>query len=98
METLGQVLKYGLDKYGWENKTSYQHGEIDTYIGALLRHLVDFQKGEHIDPESGMSHLKHLFFNAYVLVYLESKGKVEDYYKQYEEYLIEKADENEEKT
>jgi hypothetical protein len=72
-ETLGRVLQYGLEKYGIENGTSYQHGEIKTYIGALLRHLVKFQKGEIVDPESGMAHLDHLFFNAYVLIYLYDK-------------------------
>ena len=75
LKTLGEVLKYGLDKYGWENGTSYQHGEINTYIGALLRHLIAYQEGEIIDPESKISHLKHLFFNAYALIYLENKGK-----------------------
>ena len=75
LKTLGEVLKYGLDKYGWENGTSYQYGEIKTYVGALLRHLVAYQSGEEIDPESGISHLKHLFFNAYALIYLENLGK-----------------------
>ena len=71
LRTLGEVLKYGIEKYGHSNRTSYKHGVIETYIGALLRHLIAYQEGELIDPESGISHLKHLFFNAYVLVYLE---------------------------
>ncbi len=75
LETLAEVLKYGLDKYGHENGTSYQHGEIDTYIGSLMRHLTAYMRDEHLDPESGISHLKHLFFNAYVLIYLDEKGK-----------------------
>ena len=73
IKTLGEVLAYGIKKYGEENKTSYKHGIMETYIGALLRHLVAVQEGENIDPESGLSHLKHLFFNAYVLVYLENE-------------------------
>lgn len=74
LKTLGEVLGYGIEKYGYNNRKSYQHGEIDTYIGALLRHLIAYQEGEIIDKESGISHLKHLFFNAYVLVYLERLG------------------------
>ena len=76
IRTLGEVLQYGIDKYGMENRTSYKHGIKETYIGALMRHLLAYQEGEEIDPESGLSHLKHLFFNAYVLIYLDKIEKI----------------------
>jgi hypothetical protein len=77
LETLGRVLQYGLDKYGVENSCSYQHGEIPTYIGAMLRHLVKYQQGEEIDPESNLPHLEHVFFNTYAIIYLNDKNKKE---------------------
>lgn len=71
MKSLAEVLRYGIEKYGEKNKVSYKYGVKDTYIGALLRHLNEYQLGEINDKDSGLSHLKHLLFNAYVLVYLE---------------------------
>ena len=76
LKALGEVLAYGIEKYGEENKISYTYGEEKTYIGALLRHLIAHQEGEYLDPESGISHLKHLFFNAYVLIYLDYNAKL----------------------
>ena len=73
LSTLGKVIQYGIEKYGEENKCSYQNGEISTYIGAMLRHLVKYQEGELVDPESNMEHLEHMFFNAYAIIYLNSK-------------------------
>lgn len=75
LSTLGKVLQYGIEKYGEENKCSYQNGEIDTYIGAMLRHLVKYQEGELQDPESNLEHLEHMFFNAYAIIYLNCKKK-----------------------
>lgn len=75
LRTLGEVLQYGLNKYGIENSTSYQHGKMETYIAAMLRHLLAYQEGEIIDPESKLPHLHHLFFNAYVLIYIMKRDK-----------------------
>jgi hypothetical protein len=73
LTTLGEVMAYGIKKYGSENRGSYKNGNIDVYVGALLRHLTAYQSGEEVDAESGMSHFSHLFFNAYALVYLSKK-------------------------
>ncbi len=78
LRTLGEVLQYGLNKYGIENSTSYQHGEMETYIAALLRHLLAYQEGEIIDVESKLPHLHHLFFNAYVLIYIMKRDNEGD--------------------
>ena len=71
LETLGKLQQYGANKYKDTGGMSWKYGKADTYIGALLRHLIAHQKGEIIDPESNLTHIEHLFFNAYILLWLE---------------------------
>ena len=47
--------------------------EIERYINALERHLIEVKKGNFIDDESGCSHLAHLSCNAMFLHYLTKK-------------------------
>jgi len=75
MKSLGETLRYGLNKYGVEHGPTYELGQPDTYLGALYRHLLAWQDGEITDPESGMPHLDHAFFNAYILLLHEKQGK-----------------------
>lgn len=70
LAVLPTVLQYGIEKYGEENKCSYQNGDFDTYYSALMRHLETYRCGEEFDKESGLPHLYHVLFNAYVLSYL----------------------------
>jgi len=72
VEELAKVLTYGAQKYGdrnWEK-------ELDTgrVVGALLRHLLAWQKGERLDQESGLRHLSHLLCNAVFLVTMEVRA------------------------
>lgn len=64
---LGRVLTYGAGKYG---ERSWKQVEPERYVGALLRHLVAYQDGEYLDPESGLPHLEHVLCNAAFLVEL----------------------------
>lgn len=57
MEEVGKVLTYGAIKYSpdnWRIGISYRR-----LIGAALRHLFAFARGEDFDPETGLSHLSH---------------------------------------
>lgn len=52
---VARVLTFGAAKYGpnnWQNVKPF----ADRYYAALLRHLF---ASEHVDPESGLSHLAH---------------------------------------
>lgn len=73
MEELGKVLAYGAKKYEDHNwRKGIQWSRI---IGALLRHLFAYMRGERIDPESGCSHLAHVLCNAHFLVHYEHTRK-----------------------
>lgn len=57
LEELGHVLRLGAEKYdedNWARGANWRR-----YIGAGLRHLYAFGRGEDRDPESGYSHLAH---------------------------------------
>lgn len=64
--SVGEVLTFGADKYGernWENGIDY-----DRLMSACLRHIVAYQAGEELDPESGLSHLAHASTNLAMLI------------------------------
>ena len=69
MEGLGKVLHYGIQKYGIENEGSWKHSDEQQYIGALYRHMLEHQKGNLIDPESGLPHIEHAMFNIYAVAW-----------------------------
>jgi hypothetical protein len=58
LEGLGDVLKFGANKYAahnWRGGIAYSR-----LIGAAYRHLGAINKGEDIDPESDLPHVYHL--------------------------------------
>lgn len=55
LEEVGKVLTFGAKKYGdrnWELGFPYMR-----VVGAILRHLFAFVRGEDQDAECGLSHL-----------------------------------------
>lgn len=58
MEQLALVLTFGAhqkyEPWNWTKGLAFSR-----LIGAALRHLFAFAKGEDLDPESGLSHLAH---------------------------------------
>lgn len=78
MIAMGEVLTIGADKYGdrnWEENLGDAEAGLtfDRFVGAMLRHLTAYQRGELVDPESGFSHLKHVLWNAMAMVTEEER-------------------------
>jgi hypothetical protein len=58
LEGLAQVLTFGATKYAahnWRNGIEYSR-----LLAAMARHFSAIQRGEDIDPESGLPHVDHL--------------------------------------
>jgi hypothetical protein len=70
LEALAEVLTYGASKY---QPNTWQHVASERYHAALLRHLCAWMRGERVDPESGISHLRHVLCNAAFLVDQEER-------------------------
>jgi len=69
-----EVLTFGAHKYGVNNWQKVTNAE-QRYIDALLRHLYTHQGGETLDPETGLSHLKHALTNLMFLIHFQEKGE-----------------------
>jgi hypothetical protein len=77
MVAIAMGLKEGSKKYGafnWRTLTV----EAETYLGATLRHLMAWQDGEDLDPDSGNTHLSHAMASLAILVDAIEAGNVHD--------------------
>lgn len=72
VEHLVAVYTFGAEKYS-ENSWQNLPDGYRRYKAALFRHIVAFEKGETIDPESGLPHLAHAAWNALALIYFSNQ-------------------------
>ena len=68
IEKIVDVYHFGAQKYAPNTWKQLEDGE-NRYRGALLRHLVEHEKGNLRDAESGLLHAQHLCWNAIALLY-----------------------------
>jgi hypothetical protein len=82
LEQVARALAFGRDRYGpWNWAGGFAWSRL---IGAALRHLFAWQRGEDKDPESGLSHLAHAGCCVLFLIQHEiSKLGQDDRHKQF---------------
>ena len=82
LEEIAKVLAFGAIKYdSWNWAKGFKWMRL---IGAAIRHLYAFQRGEDKDPESGLSHLAHAGCCVLFLLQHEiSKLGQDDRYKEF---------------
>jgi hypothetical protein len=72
---MAEVLAMGAKKYGrlnWKNGIQYSR-----MLDAAYRHILAFQSGQDIDPESGKSHLLHAMINLSFLHHFQTTERTE---------------------
>lgn len=70
-EGVAKVLTFGARKYAADN---WRGGiEYTRLISAMLRHIAAIQRGEDIDPESGLPHVYHVGANAQFLGWMQQE-------------------------
>lgn len=74
VEKLVEIYEFGANKYGENNWRTIENG-YKRCRAALFRHLTAYDKGEHVDQESGKSHLAHAAWNALSMVYFAEREK-----------------------
>ena len=77
MRETANALGHGAAKYQPRN---YRGAGINatTYVGALLRHIVAWNDGEDLDPESGLSHIAHASACCDILLDCMATGMMND--------------------
>lgn len=76
IEGIGKIVTFGAAKYqphNWKKASSPE--DRDRIFGALLRHLLAYHKGDHIDDETGESHLYHAACNLMFLDYFDRQDE-----------------------
>lgn len=72
IEKVVEVLTLGSVKYGDNNWQLVANGN-ERYYAAIMRHLVEWRKGNRLDNESGIDHMAHVICNAIFLMYFDDK-------------------------
>ena len=70
LEGLAEVATYGAKKYDDNTWQTVPDGK-KRYTAAAFRHFIAWIKGEQLDSESNLHHLKHAAFNLLMLLSLE---------------------------
>lgn len=76
MDQLAKVLTFGAQKYAAHNWRKGLHKS--RLIGAALRHLFAYLKGENTDPETGLSHAAHAMCCCMFILGLEHREDLDD--------------------
>ena len=74
VEDIVRVYTAGAKKYGPDKWQNLPDG-IRRYKAALLRHLVEFDKGNEIDEETGCRHLAAVAWNAIAMLHISKQQK-----------------------
>lgn len=75
IEEVARVFTFGAKKYSPNNWKGFNEQQKEEIIGSLLRHILEFQKGNKLDSESGLHHLAHAACNiAFILYFEEDKN------------------------
>ena len=76
VESISRVLAFGAKKYDDDNW--HKCDDRRRYLGAALRHLFAWARGETTDPESGLPHLAHAGCCVLFLLELDLVGLGKD--------------------
>lgn len=72
LEKVVEVYTRGAEKYGPNNWQHLPDG-YSRYKAAMLRHLVEYEKGNEFDPETGCHHLAQVAWNAIAMLHIQTE-------------------------
>lgn len=78
IEDIVKLYTAGSIKYGDNNWQNLENG-YHRYKAAMLRHLLEYEKGNKVDDETKVNHLAAVAWNAIAMLYLDKHGKGKDY-------------------
>lgn len=93
IEDIVKVYTAGSIKYGDNNWQNLDNG-YQRYKAAMLRHLLEYEKGNTVDEDTGCYHLAQVAWNAIAMLWISKhtfrKATVEDLSKALDERIEEK--------
>ena len=93
IEDIVKLYTAGSIKYGDNNWQNLENG-YQRYKAAMLRHLLEYEKGNTIDEDTGCHHLAQVAWNAIAMLWISKhtfrKATVEDLSKALDERIEEK--------
>lgn len=69
IEKVVEIYTFGAEKYGPNTWQNLEDG-YNRYKAAMFRHLMEFEKGNVIDDESGKEHMAHMVWNSIAMLYM----------------------------
>lgn len=76
IEDIVKVYTEGATKYGPNRWQNLENG-YDRYKAAMFRHLLEYEKGNEYDDETGCRHLAQVAWNAIALLHISKKPKTD---------------------
>lgn len=73
IEEIVKVYTAGAEKYG-ENRWQNLPDGYNRYKAAMFRHLIEFEKGNEFDDETGCRHLAQVCWNAIAMLHSSMKS------------------------
>lgn len=80
IEKAAEAMTFGVEKHGDNEDTWRVDYTLDQCYAALMRHLVEWRKGNTHDRESGIHHMGHVIARAAMIMEIE-KSKIDAVYK-----------------
>ena len=74
LEEVVKLYTFGAQKYGDNNWQNLENG-YQRYKAAMLRHLLEYEKGNTVDAESGCNHLAAVIWNAIAMYHASRNNK-----------------------
>lgn len=74
IEKVVEIYTFGAEKYGANTWQNLEDG-YNRYKAAMFRHLMEFEKGNVVDDETGKEHLAHMVWNAIAMMHFAMKDK-----------------------
>jgi hypothetical protein len=81
LAVVARVFGHGNAKYAEDNHLKPSTASVRRYVGACLRHLEARQRGEMIDPDSGLPHLGHAIASLMIALRHDSLGELDGFWK-----------------
>ena len=69
IEDVVKVYTEGANKYGVNTWQNLENG-YNRYKAALFRHLLEYEKGNEYDEETGCRHLAQVVWNAIAMLHI----------------------------